>query len=115
MGHSTAAGYAELVDDGGLSLTTAMHIHLTSNHYPPVPTFMVPVAVAAVEAGQDEDWDRELELPVGCTEHKVVLSDENRDEHEGHETEACVQWRGREDGKVRAGDVIESFHLDTFL
>lgn len=115
MGRLGALGFAEQVGEGNVSLVTALSWHLTSNHYPPHPAFMVPLAVAAVEAGQDEDWDRELELPKACAEHRVILDESNRAEHEGHETESVVEWRDRTDGLVRAGDVIESFHLDSFL
>jgi hypothetical protein len=110
-----ALGMAEQVAGGNASLTTAVSWHLSSNHFPPVPAFMVPVAIAAIEAGNDEDWDRELELPLGCVEHKVVIAGWNETEHALCELESVVQWRDREDGKARAGDVLESFHLDSFL
>ena len=121
MGSFGAAAFAEQVDEGNLSLTTALSWHLHSNHFPPVPAFMVPVALAAVEAGQDEDWDRELDLPVGCSTHKTVgecvydKTEQDVADFGGCVSEPVVQWQGRDDGKVRAGDVIESFHLDSFL
>lgn len=115
MGSLGAQGFAEQVEEGNVQLVTALHWHLTANHYPPHPSFMVPLAVAAVEAGQDEEWDRELDLPRACVEHRVILTEANQVEHEGHETDSVVEWRDRTDGKVRASDVIESFHLDSFL
>lgn len=49
-----------------VSLEIAIRWQLTSNHYPPVPTSMVPVCIAAIEvANQDGSWDDELELPDG--------------------------------------------------
>lgn len=121
MGSLGAQAFAEQVEEGNASLQTAIHWHLTSNHYPPLPTFFVPVAIAAIEAGQDEDWDAELDLPLGCLTHKEIVTENEHGQltHDGAddtcEHDAVVQWRDRTDGKVRAGDVIESFHLDSFL
>lgn len=115
MGSLHALAFSEQVEDGNISLTTAVSWHLTSNHYPPLPTFFIPVAVAAIHAAQNEDWDEELPLPLGCVEHRVVLSPSNEDEHTDCEKEPVVQWRDREDGLVRVADIVESFHLDSFL
>lgn len=118
MGSLNALGFAEQVEEGNISLTAAVSWHLSSNHYPPVPSFMVPVAVAAIEAGQDEDWDRDVDLPLGCQTHKLIVNNEGVCPGVAPgvcELEAVVQWRDREDGKARAGDVIESFHLDSFV
>jgi hypothetical protein len=115
MGSLAAADFADQVNEGNIQLRTAISWHLTSNHYPPLPAFFVPVALAAIEAGQDEDWDLEIDLPLGCEDHTVILTEDNADEHKNCEQAHVVQWRGRSDGKVRAGDVIESFHLDSFL
>lgn len=115
MGALGAAGFAEQVDEGNVSLRNALSWHLTSNHYPPLPSYFIPTAAAAIEAGQEEDWDREIELPRGCRDHSVVLDEDNAAEHAECDTDSIVEWRNRDDGKVRAGDVIESFHLDAFL
>lgn len=126
MGRLGAEAFAEQVEEGNASLTAALSWHLTSNHYPPHPAFMVPLAQAAVEAGQDEEWDRELDLPLGCKTHKALVAagadhctygetDDDKKDFGACEVEAAVQWRDRTDGKVRAGDVIESFHLESFL
>ena len=115
MGSLGALGMADQVSEGNISLQRAVSWHLSSNHYPPHPPYMVPVALAAIEAGNEEEWDRDIELPKGCVEHKVVLTADNAAEHASCETDHVVQWRDREDGLVRAGDVIESFHLDGFI
>lgn len=126
MGRLGALGMAEQVGEGNIALRQAVSWHLTSNHYPPHPSYMVPVALAAIEAGQDEEWDRELELPKGCQTHTVLVRPRSDEDDtlvhangvplaEDCVVEAVVQWRDREDGLVRAGDVIESFHLDSFL
>lgn len=115
MGRLGAAAFAEQVEEGNASLRTAISWHLTSNHYPPLPDFFVPVALRAIELGQAEEWDEEIDLPLGCVEHKVVIADWNETEHATCELDNVVQWHNRADGKVRVGDVIESFHLDSFL
>lgn len=116
MGSLGAIAFAEQVEDGNVSLRAALSWHLTSNHYPPLPSFFIPVAEQAIDLARDEDWDAEIDLPRFCVEHKTLLdSDEARAEHEGHEDDSVVEWRNRDDGKVRVGDVVESFHLDSFL
>ena len=118
MGSLGAAAFAEQVDEGNVSLRTAVHWHLTSNHFPPHPTWMVPVALAAIGAVQNEDWDFDIDLPLGCQTHTRVLQDgicPGATAHENCIIEPVVQWRDRNDGKVGAGDVIESLHLDCFL
>jgi hypothetical protein len=62
MGRNFAEG---LATDSGLSLKAQIEIHLVSNHYPPVPAFMADVCVEAIEAGNNEEWDREIQLPNG--------------------------------------------------
>lgn len=56
-----------LASETGLSLKAQIEIHLTSNHYPPLPAFMVDVCVKAIEAGNEGDWDREIAMPEGVT------------------------------------------------
>ena len=90
MGSTQAMGMAEAVDDGMIDLRSALSWHLTANHYPPIPTIMIDVAMAAIEAGEDEDWDRLIDLPDGV-EHR------------------------RYGKRVPASAVIESLHLDTFI
>lgn len=91
MGSMTAIGFAGAVSNGEVSLEDALRYHLYGNHYPPLPLDLLPVALAAIEAGNDEDWDRLIDMPDG------------------------MSFRERNDGKVRAGDAIESMHLDAFL
>lgn len=59
------------------SLDVSLLWHLTSNHYPPIPTSMVPVCKKAIELAQEyqytEDFElltRHLDLPEGV-EHRV--------------------------------------------
>lgn len=88
MGSIYAAGLADEV--GGLiDLNTALHIHLRSNHYPPVPTAMIEPCVAAIDAGNEGDFDREIDLT------------------------GIAQWRGNDYAPAWA--IIEGHHLDSFI
>ena len=42
-----------------------INTHLQYNFYPPVPSSMVIPCVEAIEAYNDEDYDREIEMPQG--------------------------------------------------
>ena len=53
--------------DLGLDLSTAIKIHLTSNHYPPVPKSMVLPCIEAIEAYDEGETDREIAMPEGIT------------------------------------------------
>ena len=58
----------ELADyDLGLDLSTAIRIHLTANHYPPVPVSMVEPCIDAIDAYHNEDTDQEIQMPEGIT------------------------------------------------
>jgi hypothetical protein len=63
MGRMFAEGLAETQ----LSLKAQIEIHLTNNHYPPLPAFMADVCLEAIEAGNEEEWDREIAMPEGVT------------------------------------------------
>lgn len=54
-------------EDFGLSLEQAISIHLTANHYPPVPVSMVTVCIDAIDAYNEGDFNREIELPEGVS------------------------------------------------
>lgn len=70
-------------------VNVALHWHLTSNHYPPHPTFMIPVAQAAIDKAKLGEWDAEIEMP------------------------AQVTYRGRTSAKV--SEIVESMHLEDFI
>ena len=72
-----------------LALEPAITWHLRSNHYPPVPFSMVPVCVAAIDAVNEDDWDRDVELPEG------------------------VSWRGQTTAPAYA--IVEAHHLDAWI
>ena len=63
MGSNFASDLA-LADN--LDIETQIRIHLQSNHYPPVPAFMVDTCVQAIDAVNDAGlWNLEIPLPEG--------------------------------------------------
>lgn len=48
-----------------LDLETQIGIHLSSNHYPPVPSSMIAPCIESIDAYHDEDFNREINLPDG--------------------------------------------------
>lgn len=76
-------------EDFGLSLEQAISIHLTSNHFPPVPVSMVTVCIESIDAYNEGDSNREIELPEG------------------------VSYKGRTTAPAWA--IIEGHHLDEWL
>lgn len=54
----------------GVDLDAALHWHLRSNHFPPVPTVMIAVAKAAIFALNVGDSDRSIALPEGVTHRR---------------------------------------------
>jgi hypothetical protein len=65
MGSNFATELAEL--DLGLSLEDSIAIHLSANHYPPVPRSMVQPCIDAIDAYHDEDYQRLIDLPAPIT------------------------------------------------
>jgi hypothetical protein len=84
MGLQTAQELATILD-----LEGSLAMHLTANHYPPVPTSMVQPCIDAIDAYHDEDYQRHIDLPEGIT------------------------WRGNT--YAPASDIVEAHHLDAWL
>jgi len=76
-------------EEFGLSLEQQISIHLTANHYPPVPTSMVSVCIEAIDAYNSGDHDAEIELPDG------------------------VSYKGRQ--TAPAGEIIDAHHLGEWI
>lgn len=72
-----------------LSLEDSIKIHLTSNHYPPVPEIMVQPCIEAIDLANEGDWDSEITLPEG------------------------VSWKGLTSAPVSA--IVEQHHLDFWI
>jgi hypothetical protein len=85
MGNTFAADLSTM----DLSLSDSIRIHLTSNHYPPVPSSMVEPCIEAIDAYNDEDYRREIDLPQG------------------------VLWRGQVTAPADA--IIDAHHLHNWL
>ena len=65
MGSNFAHDLA-LFDD--MAIEQQIRIHLSANHYPPVPPIMVQACVEAIDAVNDAGlWDLEIPMPEGVT------------------------------------------------
>ena len=71
------------------TLDVALSWHLTSNHYPPVPTTMIQPCKAAIEAYNEGGYDRIIPLPQG------------------------VSWRDSRGAPAWA--IVEGHHLESFI
>ena len=60
-------GYLKAIEFAAGDLDTGLTWHLHANHYPPVPLTMLEPCKEAIDAGFDEDWEREIALPEGVT------------------------------------------------
>lgn len=90
MGSISAMGMKEQVGEGNVSIDTALSWHLTSNHYPPIPSYMIPVAKRAIAKANRGEWEKKVRLPKDV-EHRVY-------------------------GKlVPVHEVVSHMHLDCFL
>lgn len=54
--------FAMELADGSMDLHSALHYHLSANHYPPVPDSMIEPCVEAIDAYFEEDYDRPIDL-----------------------------------------------------
>ena len=100
MGHNYAAGLAEAVTDGDAALRTAIGANLQGNFFPPLPLDYVEPIIDAIEAAQDEDFDRMIRLPGDI--NPVPRDAEPVDELLGG-------W------EVRAGTLLEATHSWPFV
>lgn len=71
------------------SLEQALSLHLTNNHYPPVPTSLVPVCIQAIDALNAWEPHTVIRLPEG------------------------FGFRGY--SSVEAHEVVSSLHLDAWV
>jgi len=95
MGYATAVG----LTDTDLTLSDQISIHFSSNCYPPIPKVMIPVAVEAIDAYWEGDYNRVIELPFDGVDR------------DGNPFQ--IRWR---DGStsVSASQAIESLRLDAW-
>ena len=83
------AQFAGELASGQLSMEESLSIHLRSNHFPPVPSSMIPVCVNAIFACQDGDPNELIALPTG------------------------VSWKGSSEAPAYA--IVEAHHLDAWI
>ena len=89
MANEMASG---VLEDMGimLSIEQQIGIHLSSNHYPPVPSIMIQPCINAIDAVNDLGlWDLPIKLPEG------------------------VSWKGSDMAPAHA--IIEAHHLDAWI
>jgi hypothetical protein len=82
-------GYGELMNMTQNQLRGSLYHHLQYNHYPPVPVSMIDVCIAAIDAINEEEANREIPLPEG------------------------VFWRNQEFAPAWA--ICSAHHLDGYL
>jgi len=89
MGYGQASDLAGLAQSGMFSLDQMLLVHLQSNHFPPIPAWMLEPCKAAIQAVNEGEAERLIELPEGAT------------------------WRGQTHAPAWA--VVEGHHLEPFL
>jgi len=72
-----------------LDLERQIGIHLSANHYPPVPSSMIQPCIDAIDAYYDEDYNRLIVLP------------------------APITWRDQNTAPASA--IVDAHHLDAWL
>jgi hypothetical protein len=87
MGSLLASELASGIES--LTLEQALGIHLRSNHYPPIPEEMVPVAVTAIHLANAGHHDALIQLPEG------------------------TEWRSQVKAPVWA--IVDGLHLSAWL
>ncbi len=97
MGAMTALDLATNLD---VTLEQQLSIHLSANHYPPIPQAMIPVCIEAIDAYWEDDTDRLIKLPFDGV-------DRNGEPFQ-------IRWRDGSD-HAPAWAVIEHAHLDAWL
>jgi hypothetical protein len=89
MGNGIASDLAYQCEEGLLSLDLALGYHLECNHFPPLPSELIPTCKEAIIACNDGDYERLIDLPDG------------------------ILFRG--EAQVYAYRVVQSCHLEYFL
>lgn len=62
MGSLQAQEFASATAAGAIQLEAALHWHLTANHYPPHPAYMVKPARLALALYQAEEYQAQIDL-----------------------------------------------------
>lgn len=102
MGNNFATEMTDgTLEDLGIHLTLEdqIRIQLRSNHYPPVPLSMVEPCIEAIEACNDYDSCRLIQLPTDGL-------DRNGEPFQ-------ITWRGS--NKAPAWAIVEGHHLESWV
>lgn len=75
MGATQAMEFADMVEEGDVSLEQALAYHLQGNHFPPVSVDFIPACIAAIDAYNEEQYDRTIMLPNGKYLTAVAIID----------------------------------------
>lgn len=105
MGSLHTQEFAEAVARNELQLRTAVMYQLRYNHYPPIPSSMIDPCIIAINAGNDGDFDKIIDLPDGISyrgKDKVYVSGKKVDE----QGNPCY---------AKARQIIGAHHLDEFI
>jgi hypothetical protein len=89
MGSGRAIDMKFEVDRGAIQMFAALTWHLESNHYPPIPTSFVPVAMDAIDKANAGELDEIVIFPEG------------------------LNINGRE--SMVAREIVNLMHLDSFI
>ncbi len=65
MGNMQSIEMAEQVALNNIKLEAALDYHLTSNHYPPYPVWLIPYCVKAIELANEGQWQTRITLNNG--------------------------------------------------
>ena len=102
MGSNFANEMADgTLSDLGINLTLEhqISIQLRNNHYPPVPHSMVQPCIEAIDACNEDDSERLIQLPIDGV-------DRNGEPFQ-------ITWRGQD--KAPAYAIVEQHHLDAWV
>ena len=102
MGYTGAQAFAEGVAEGWTDLGSALHWHLTANHYPAISADLVSVAKEAVELGQEaaddgdpsDIWEQHIDLPLGVTTRDDQTFITVGEAIQAFDLEAFIHWPG---------------------
>jgi hypothetical protein len=67
MGSNLSRELADGIDAVEITLHQQIAIQLQSNHYPPITLSMVEPCIKAIEAFNEDDSERQIDLPAGIT------------------------------------------------
>jgi hypothetical protein len=86
MGYMTALSMTET----DLPIEAQLEYHLRANHFPPVPTSMIPACIEAIDAWYDGNTEKKISLPEGVG-YKGLTVAPAWAIIEGHHLEAWLQ------------------------